>query len=120
MTFHYGDAMHNSTTGFSVAPERLVGLTAAQANADGATVRFQYRNDAGTFECVCPGGENGLNDCEHKNRVEGSIAFVPSVFGMTMASVAVKLLCGLPLPRSCDEPVAPRPTIRPSRLSAPS
>ena len=34
------------------------------------------------------------------NRVEGSIAFVPSVFGMTMASVAVKLLLGLPLPKS--------------------
>ncbi|HEY5923443.1 MAG TPA: tRNA threonylcarbamoyladenosine dehydratase [Kofleriaceae bacterium] len=76
--------------------------------------------DNGAFRCVCPGGQNGVNDCEHKNRVEGSIAFVPSVFGMTMASVAVKLLCDLPLPRSCDEPSPPRPTIRPTRLSAPS
>jgi tRNA A37 threonylcarbamoyladenosine dehydratase len=76
--------------------------------------------DHGAFRCVCPGGQNGVNDCEHKNRVEGSIAFVPSVFGMTMASVAVKLLCDLPLPRSCNEPSQPRPTIRPSRLSAPS
>jgi tRNA A37 threonylcarbamoyladenosine dehydratase len=49
--------------------------------------------DAGDgFRCVCPGGENGMNDCEHKHRVEGSSAFVPSVFGMTLASVAVKLL----------------------------
>ena len=48
--------------------------------------------DDGAFRCVCPGGENGLNDCEHRNRVEGSLAFVPSVFGMTMASVAVQLL----------------------------
>ena len=48
--------------------------------------------DDGAFRCVCPGGMNGVNDCEHKNRVEGSVAFVPSVFGMTMASVAVKLL----------------------------
>jgi tRNA A37 threonylcarbamoyladenosine dehydratase len=68
-----------------------------------------------SFRCVCPGGMNGVNDCEHKSRVEGSVAFVPSVFGMTMASVAVKLLCGLPLPRSCDEPAAPRETVRPSR-----
>lgn len=60
--------------------------------------------DDGAFRCVCPGGMNGINDCEHKNRVEGSVAFVPSVFGMTMASVAVKLLCGLPLPaRPRDE-----------------
>jgi hypothetical protein len=38
-----------------------------------------------------------VNDCDHKNRVEGSVAFVPSVFGMTAAGVAVKLLVGLPL-----------------------
>ncbi len=76
--------------------------------------------DNGAFRCVCPGGENGMNDCERKNRVEGSIAFVPSVFGMAMASLAVKLLCDLPLPRSCDAPEPARPTIRPSRLSAPS
>jgi hypothetical protein len=36
---------------------------------------------------------------------------------MTMASVAVKLLCDLPLPRSCDEPSPPRETMRPSRFS---
>jgi hypothetical protein len=39
---------------------------------------------------------------------------------MTMASVAVKLLCDLPLPRSCDEPAPDRPTIRPSRFASPS
>src|SRR4051794_26461442 len=71
--------------------------------------------DDGSFRCVCPGGMNGVNDCEHKNRVEGSVAFVPSVFGMTMASVAVKLLCDLPLPKSCDEPAPPRVTLRPTR-----
>ena len=48
--------------------------------------------DHGEFRCVCPGGENGLNDCAHRNRVEGSSAFVPSVFGMTAASVAVRFL----------------------------
>src|SRR5262249_62398257 len=50
--------------------------------------------DDGAFQCVCPGGHNGMNDCEHKHRVEGSVAFVPSVFGMTMASVAVRWLAG--------------------------
>ncbi len=72
--------------------------------------------DDGAFRCVCPGGMNGMNDCEHKNRVEGSVAFVPSVFGMTMASMAVKLLCGLPLPKSCAAPSIPRrATVRPTR-----
>jgi tRNA threonylcarbamoyladenosine dehydratase len=74
--------------------------------------------DDGAFRCVCPGGMNGVNDCEHKNRVEGSIAFVPSVFGMTMASVAVKLLAGLPLPRSCEPPKPARETLRPCAHSS--
>jgi tRNA A37 threonylcarbamoyladenosine dehydratase len=78
--------------------------------------------DDGAFQCVCPGGHNGVNDCEHRHRIEGSVAFVPSVFGMTAASVAIKLLLGmpLPLPRAAD-PDTPRPR-RPSRLppAAPS
>ncbi|HWO26856.1 MAG TPA: tRNA threonylcarbamoyladenosine dehydratase [Kofleriaceae bacterium] len=73
--------------------------------------------DDGAFQCVCPGGHNGVNDCEHRNRVEGSVAFVPSVFGMTAASVAIKLLLGLPLPAPRDaDAEAPRPR-RPSRLA---
>ena len=68
--------------------------------------------DDGAFRCVCPGGENGVNDCERKNRVEGSVSFVPSVFGATAASVAIKLLCGLPLPKpvDLDAPRSQRPT----------
>jgi len=72
--------------------------------------------DDGAFRCVCPGGDNGRNDCEHKHRVEGSVAFVPAVFGAAAASLAVKLLCGLPLPKPLVEVDAPRPR-RPTRLS---
>jgi tRNA A37 threonylcarbamoyladenosine dehydratase len=72
--------------------------------------------DDGGFRCVCPGGDNGLNDCEHRNRIEGSVAFVPSVFGAAAASLAVKLLCGLPLPRPLTDAEAPRPR-RPTRLT---
>lgn len=48
--------------------------------------------DTDGFRCVCPGGTNGLNDCDNRNRIEGSVAFVPSVFGMTAAAAAVRLL----------------------------
>jgi tRNA threonylcarbamoyladenosine dehydratase len=65
--------------------------------------------DTHGFECVCPGPTNGVNDCEHKNRIEGSMAFVPSVFGMTAASVAVKLLLGMPMPRPRSLEDTPRP-----------
>jgi tRNA A37 threonylcarbamoyladenosine dehydratase len=74
--------------------------------------------DDGGFQCVCPGGDNGFNDCEHKNRIEGSVAFVPSVFGAAAAALAVKLLCGLPLPRPRVDADAPRPR-RPNRLQVP-
>jgi tRNA threonylcarbamoyladenosine dehydratase len=50
--------------------------------------------DEDGFRCVCPGGHNGVNDCDHRNRVDGSVAFVPSVFGMTAAAVAVQVLTG--------------------------
>jgi len=74
--------------------------------------------DDGAFRCVCPGGHNGKNDCEHKNRVEGSTAFVPAVFGATCASLAVKLLLGLPMPKplTSDAPPPRRPDRRASRL----
>jgi tRNA A37 threonylcarbamoyladenosine dehydratase len=75
--------------------------------------------DDGAFECVCPGGANGMNDCERKNRVEGSVAFVPSAFGATAASVAIKLLLGLPLPVPKPiDPDAPKPR-RPNRFATP-
>jgi tRNA threonylcarbamoyladenosine dehydratase len=72
--------------------------------------------DAGGFRCVCPGGDNGFNDCEHRNRIEGSVAFVPAMFGAAAASLAVKLLCGLPLPRPLVDPAAVKPR-RPTRLA---
>ena len=76
--------------------------------------------DDGAFRCVCPGGDNGVNDCEHRNRVEGSVAFVPSVFGAAAASLVVRMICGLPLPRPAVGADAPRPR-RPNRLApAPS
>jgi tRNA A37 threonylcarbamoyladenosine dehydratase len=53
--------------------------------------------DDGGFRCVCPSGQNGLHDCDHRNRIEGSAPFVPSVVGMTAASAAVKIIVGLPV-----------------------
>jgi tRNA threonylcarbamoyladenosine dehydratase len=88
-----------------------VGVWAVYSEED-PTPPTELAYDDDGFRCVCPGGHNGINDCEHKHRVEGSLAFVPSVFGMTAASVAVKLLLGmpLPLPRSAPEPPRTRPT----------
>lgn len=48
--------------------------------------------DTEGFLCVCPSGHNGLNDCDNRNRVEGSAAFVPAAFGIAAAATAVRLL----------------------------
>jgi tRNA A37 threonylcarbamoyladenosine dehydratase len=56
---------------------------------------LSYDHDG--FECVCPGGQNGLNDCDHRNRIEGSAVFVPAAFGLTAAATAVKMILGQPV-----------------------
>ena len=70
-----------------------VGVLAVYSEEEPIAPKALAYDDDG-FECVCPGGTNGKNDCDHKNRVEGSAAFVPSVFGMTAAATAVDILLG--------------------------
>ncbi len=62
--------------------------------------------DTEGFRCVCPGGDNGISDCDHRNRVEGSIAYVPAAFGAAAAAAAVRLALGQPAAR----PVVARTT----------
>ena len=50
--------------------------------------------DTNGFQCVCPGGENGLHDCDARTLILGSSPFVPATFGMTAASVAIRRLTG--------------------------
>jgi tRNA A37 threonylcarbamoyladenosine dehydratase len=46
------------------------------------------------FQCVCPGGKNGLNDCDRKARIDGTASFVTGAFGLAAASVVVRGLIG--------------------------
>ncbi|MBX3247092.1 MAG: tRNA threonylcarbamoyladenosine dehydratase [Myxococcales bacterium] len=46
------------------------------------------------FRCVCPGGKNGLNDCDRRPRIDGSASFVTGAFGLAAASVVVRRLVG--------------------------
>jgi tRNA A37 threonylcarbamoyladenosine dehydratase len=70
---------------------RPIGVTAIYSEEPPLEpVSLAYDHDG--FACVCPSGDNGQHDCEHRNRIEGSAAFVPSVFGMTAAKVAVDLI----------------------------
>ena len=48
------------------------------------------------FVCVCPSGKNGKNDCDRKNRIDGSAAFVTGAFGLAAASHVVRRLTATP------------------------
>jgi tRNA A37 threonylcarbamoyladenosine dehydratase len=47
-------------------------------------------DEGGGFMCVCPHGENEHHSCEHRNQIDGSVAFVTSIFGMQMAGAVVR------------------------------
>jgi tRNA A37 threonylcarbamoyladenosine dehydratase len=83
---------HNLRKKYGIDFTKPVGIPAVYSEEPPLPPHELAYDSGDGFRCVCPGGENGKNDCEHKHRVEGSSAFVPSVFGMTLASVAVKLL----------------------------
>lgn len=44
------------------------------------------------FRCVCPGGKNGLHDCDRRARIDGTAPFVTGSFGLAAASVVVRRL----------------------------
>jgi tRNA A37 threonylcarbamoyladenosine dehydratase len=49
--------------------------------------------DEGTgFRCVCPGGKNGMHDCDRRTRIDGSASFVTGAFGLAAAGVVVRRL----------------------------
>jgi tRNA A37 threonylcarbamoyladenosine dehydratase len=54
-------------------------------------VELHYDGGMG-FRCVCPHGENGLHECEKRNRIDGTAGFVTGSFGLTCASVVVRAL----------------------------
>lgn len=52
--------------------------------------REQAMPDAGCrSDCICPNKEEQRFSCEHRRTILGSISFIPSIFGLTMAGVVV-------------------------------
>ena len=40
-------------------------------------------------DCICPNKEDQRFSCEHRRIILGSVSFIPSIFGLTMAGVVV-------------------------------
>jgi tRNA A37 threonylcarbamoyladenosine dehydratase len=43
-------------------------------------------------ECICPNRGDQVFSCEHRRVILGSISYLPSLFGLTMAGVVVNQL----------------------------
>jgi len=46
------------------------------------------------FRCICPDKMNSPNQCDKRLQVQGSVAWMPAMFGMTMAAKVVTSLSG--------------------------
>lgn len=47
------------------------------------------------FQCICSNrGENALHQCEKRLQIQGSVSWMPSIFGLTMAGVVANDLIG--------------------------
>lgn len=47
-------------------------------------------------DCICPNKDDQVFSCEHRRVILGSISFIPSIFGLTMAGVVVNELLARP------------------------
>ncbi len=49
------------------------------------------------FRCICPNDENDKHTCDSRHVVQGTVPWVPAMFGMMLAGVAVNRLIGRPV-----------------------
>lgn len=72
---------------------------------------------AEAFHCICPSGENEHHSCSHRNVVQGTVSWMPAIFGLMAAGTAVNRLLGRPV-LSADRAPAPGPRVRRQRATA--
>lgn len=78
---------------YGLDTNRPTGITAVYSiEARREPIPLTYDDRTGGFQCVCPQGENEFHSCERRTQIDGSVAFVTSVFGMNMAGVVVRRL----------------------------
>ncbi len=49
------------------------------------------------FRCICAEKDNGLHTCDGRLQIQGSVAWMPAIFGLTMAGRAVQRLVAQPI-----------------------
>ncbi len=52
---------------------------------------------ADEFHCICPSAENEHHSCGHRNVVQGTVSWMPAMFGLALAGTVVNRLLGRPV-----------------------
>jgi tRNA A37 threonylcarbamoyladenosine dehydratase len=69
------------------------------------------------FRCICPGkDENQVNNCENRHQVQGSVSWMPAMFGLALAGAAINRHLGVEMGTGVVETV-PRTKPSPHRVS---
>jgi len=76
------------------------------------------RQVADGFHCICPWGENDHHSCSHRNVVQGTVPWMPAIFGMMLAGVAVNRWIGQRVLSSDRARPADQPRRKKQRVSA--
>ena len=79
---------------YGVETDRPTGITAVysiEPNRDPVPLNYDAAHEG--FLCVCP-RDNEFHTCDHRTQINGSVAFVTSVFGMAAAGVVVRRIAG--------------------------
>ncbi len=80
---------------YAVNIDRPTGITAVysmEPPRDPIPLTYDAAHEG--FLCVCPSKENDFHTCDHRTQINGSVAFVTSVFGMAAAGVVVRRIAG--------------------------
>ncbi len=70
------------------------------------------------FSCICPHGENEHHSCGHRNVVQGTVSWMPAMFGLTLAGVVVNRLLGRPVLSADRTPALGTPRKKKQRVNA--
>lgn len=76
--------------GFSFSKQEPLGITAVFSPEETILPAPPLYDQGVGFRCVCPGGKNGMHDCDRRARIDGTASFVTGSFGLAAASVVVK------------------------------
>ena len=78
--------------GFTIERNKPTGITAVSSFEPPIDPSPPSYDEGKGFVCVCPNKDNGLQSCDRRARIDGSMSFVTGTFGLVAASVVVRAL----------------------------